>query len=86
MPSAPRELAAQVVAFVQRLRSKDLGKLPGVAETLDWAAALSALGVTELSSAVVDATLGVVLKSEEDLRFVRGDVARGLVAAAREAV
>ena len=82
LPSAPAALAAQMVDFVQALRSADLEKLPGVAETLDWAAALAALGVAELSEAVVDSTLGVVLKSEEDLRTVRGGVARELLAGA----
>ena len=51
----------------------------------DWAAALAALGVVELDEQVVDSTLGVVLKYEEDLRQVRGETARELVAAAREA-
>jgi MoxR-like ATPase len=84
-PETPDVLAAQVVAFVQRLRAADLSKLPGIAETLDWAAALAALGVVELDEDVVDSTLGVVLKYEEDLRQVRGATARELVAAARAA-
>jgi MoxR-like ATPase len=83
MPDAPRTLAAQVVAFVQALRSEQLSKLPGIAETLDWAAALMALGSDEVSAEVADATLGVLLKYEEDLRAIRGERVHELVAAAR---
>src|SRR6266545_6590002 len=75
VPAAPETLAAQVVAFVHRLREADLTKVPGVAETLDWAAALLALGARELRPALVDETLGVVLKYEEDVRRVRGETA-----------
>ena len=72
VPSAPATLARNVVGFVHRLRAVDLTKVPGIAETLDWANALLSLGATELSSQVVDETLGVVLKYEEDIRHVRG--------------
>jgi MoxR-like ATPase len=61
VPSAPEHLARGVVAFVHRLRGVDLTKVPGIAETLDWAAALLSLGATELNPQVVEATLGVVL-------------------------
>ena len=80
VPDAPDRLAAQVVGFVQRLREADLTKVPGVAETLDWAAALLALGQLELRPEVVDETLGVVLKYEEDIRRIRGDTARTYLA------
>jgi MoxR-like ATPase len=80
VPGAPADLARSVVAFVQRLREADLTKVPGVAETLDWAAALMALGAAELDPDTVDATLGVVLKYEEDVRQVRGATARGYLA------
>jgi MoxR-like ATPase len=80
VPSAPPVLARAVVAFVQRLRQADLTKVPGIAETIDWAAALLALGEPELTPEVVDATLGVVLKYEEDVRQVRGDVGRAWLA------
>ncbi|HTC86558.1 MAG TPA: MoxR family ATPase, partial [Candidatus Acidoferrum sp.] len=80
VPQAPERLAAQVVAFVHRLREADLTKVPGVAETLDWAAALLALGARELKPALVDETLGVVLKYEEDVRRVRGEVAASYLA------
>ena len=72
VPATPERLAGQVVGFVGRLRSTDLTKVPGVAETLDWAAALLALGARELAPALVDETLGVLLKYEEDVRRVRG--------------
>jgi MoxR-like ATPase len=80
VPGAPADLARSVVAFVQRLREADLTKVPGVAETLDWAAALMALGAAELDAETVDATLGVVLKYEEDVRQVRGATARAYLA------
>ncbi len=79
VPAAPERLARQIVGFVHRLRETDLTKVPGVAETLDWASALLALGAAELTPAVVDETLGVVLKYEEDVRSVRGENARQLL-------
>jgi MoxR-like ATPase len=79
VPAAPERLAGQIVAFVHRLREADLTKVPGVAETLDWASALLALGATELVPAVVDETLGVVLKYEEDVRHVRGETGRQMI-------
>ena len=75
VPGAPDTLATQVVGFVHRLREADLTKVPGVAETLDWAAALLALGARELKPALIDETLGVVLKYEEDVRRIRGTTA-----------
>jgi len=79
-PDTPEALARQVVGFVGRLRATDLTKVPGVAETLDWAAALVALGARELAPGLVDETLGVLLKYEEDVRRIRGTAAAGLVA------
>jgi MoxR-like ATPase len=79
VPAAPERLARQVVAFVHRLRDADLTKVPGVAETLDWASALLALGAAELLPTVVDDTLGVVLKYEEDVRGIRGETARQML-------
>jgi MoxR-like ATPase len=75
VPETPERLARQVVGFVGRLRATDLTKVPGVAETLDWAAALLALGARELAPDLVDETLGVLLKYEEDVRRVRGATA-----------
>lgn len=80
VPEAPERLARQVVGFVNRLREADLTKVPGVAETLDWAAALLALGATELAPAIVDDTLGVLLKYEEDVREIRGRQAEAYLA------
>ena len=76
VPDTPARLAAAIVAFVQRLRSGQLTKVPGVAETIDWAAALLALGAGRLTPELVDETLGVVLKYEEDVRAIRGATAR----------
>jgi len=78
-PEVPARLAAQVVAFVQRLRSEDLFKQPGVAETIDWAQALTYLNKTELTSGDVDETLGVLLKYQDDIAKVRGAEAARLV-------
>ena len=75
VPHAPEKLAREVVGFVHRLREADLTKVPGIAETLDWAAALLALGARELKPELVDETLGVVLKYEEDIRQIRGEQA-----------
>ncbi len=79
VPATPARLARQVVGFVGLLRTADLTKVPGVAETLDWAAALLALGARELAPALVDETLGVLLKYEEDVRRVRGATAAAYV-------
>src|SRR5882757_5900043 len=82
VPDAPDRLARDVVGFVHRLREADLTKVPGIAETLDWAAALLSLGSRELTGEVVDETLGVVLKYEEDIRRIRGTTARAYLAEA----
>jgi MoxR-like ATPase len=79
VPEAPEALCRQVVAFVAGLREADLYKAPGVAETLDWARALLALGRHILDEQVVEDTLGVVLKNQEDVSRVRGETARRLV-------
>jgi MoxR-like ATPase len=76
-PEVPDKLAGQVVAFLQKLRGEDLFKLPGVAETIDWAQALTYLNKTELTAGDVDETLGVLLKYQDDIAKVRGaEVAR----------
>jgi MoxR-like ATPase len=82
-PTVPATLAAQIVAYVQRLRAHDLFKLPGVAETIDWAHALLALGQVELDPATVEATLGVLLKYQDDLARISGQTSRELVDASR---
>jgi MoxR-like ATPase len=71
-PEVPEVLSRQIVAFVQKLRATELFKLPGVAETLDWASALVALDQTALEPAVVNATLGVLLKYQDDVAQVAG--------------
>jgi MoxR-like ATPase len=71
LPEVPGALGSEVVAFVQRLRTADLTKAPGIAETLDWAAALMALGARRLDTAQVEQTLGVLLKYQEDVAAMR---------------
>jgi MoxR-like ATPase len=73
VPHAPRRLAEQATAFVQQLRSVELYKQAGISETLDWVAALVALDRTELEPAVVNETLGILIKNQEDLEAVRGE-------------
>jgi len=67
VPNIGKKLSEQVVAFVQALRKEDLFKLPGVAETLDWAGALSELDAVALDPATVSDTLGVLLKYQDDI-------------------
>jgi MoxR-like ATPase len=85
LPDVPARLARSVVAVVQALRRDDLFKRPGVAETLDWAMALAALGTGELDEAAIEGTLGVVLKYEEDVTRVRADLLPQLAAEAARA-
>src|SRR5690349_945533 len=73
-PEAADGLAREVAALVQGLRGMDLYKVPGVAETLDWARALAALGARSIATSLVDATLGAALKYQEDLERVREKV------------
>ena len=84
-PGVPALLSAQIVAFVQKLRGEDLFKLPGVAETIDWAAALIHLDKRELDPEAVDETLGVLLKYQDDIARVKGAQAARLVGEARAA-
>ena len=74
VPDAPAQLARQVTAFVQELRQAELYKLPGVAETLEWTAALVALDRDALDESIIDDTLGVVLKYQDDVEKVRGEM------------
>jgi len=75
VPGIDERLAEEVVRFVQRVRGRKLSKTPGVAESLDWAQALVALGADALGGDVVDETLGCVLKDDSDIRAVRGAIA-----------
>ncbi len=85
VPGVPERLAAQCAAFVAGLRTIDLAKVPGVAETIDWTHALTALGCSELDPQVVEQTLGSVLKYREDLDAVRDDTVVALIEEARRA-
>lgn len=85
VPGAAERLAEQVVRFVQELRQIELYKLPGVAETLDWSAALVALDQRDLSDRVVNDTLGALLKYQDDVSKVQGAMARELLGRARMA-
>ena len=78
-PEAAAALSREVVAFVQRLRSEDLFKRPGVAETIDWAKCLLALDMIELSPEVVADTLGALLKYQDDIQKLKGSVARRIL-------
>ena len=84
-PGLPERLSAQVVAFVQQLRGTELFKLPGVAETIDWSRALAHMDRVELTPEAVDATLGVLLKYQDDIARVRGPTAAAMVAAVKDA-
>lgn len=74
-PQVEVRLSKQVVAFVQKLREMDLFKLPGIAETIDWASALNQLDVIELTPEAIDDTLGVLLKYQDDIVQIRGSEA-----------
>ncbi len=80
VPGVPERLAAELARAMERLRAMDLFKPPGVAETLDWANALGVLGETRLEPDVVQDTLGVVLKYQEDIERVRAAGMEQLVA------
>ncbi len=86
VPEAPEQLAKQVTAFVQELRQAELYKLPGVAETLEWTAALVALDRDALDESVVDDTLGVLLKYQDDVEKVRGEAAATMLSRVRAGV
>ncbi|TVQ36219.1 MAG: MoxR family ATPase [Geminicoccaceae bacterium] len=75
LPEIPEQLSNDVVAFVARLRKEDLFKLPGVAETLDWAKALHTLDCLELSPEVINDTLGTLLKYQDDIMKIQGSQA-----------
>jgi len=79
LPGLPERLARQVTTFVQGLRQLELYKVPGIAETLDWAEALVALDREELEPDLVEDTLGALLKVQEDLAALRGDRLRQLL-------
>ncbi len=85
VPGAGEELARQIVAFVQRLRTTPLYKPPGIAETLDWTRALLELDTLVLDPAVIQNTLGVLLKYQDDIAHVQGGEALRLLHEAQQA-
>ncbi len=78
-PEAAQSLSREVVAFVQRLRTEDLFKKPGVAETIDWAKCLLALDVINLSPEVIGDTLGAILKYQDDIQKLQGSEAKRIL-------
>jgi MoxR-like ATPase len=85
-PEASETLSREVVAFVQRLRTEDLFKKPGVAETIDWAKCLVALDVLALDPQTVTDTLGALLKYQDDIARFQGSEAKKILDEAKERV
>jgi MoxR-like ATPase len=83
VPAASQRLAEEAAAFVARLRSLDVTKAPGIAETLDWVGAMAAMGGEGLEAELVDATLGAVVKYHEDLELIRETGVSELIAASK---
>lgn len=79
VPGVREQLGVQIVTFVQHIREAELYKAPGVAETLDWAQALTHLNIEHLNPDVVDTTLGLILKYQDDVDRVKGDMVHTLV-------
>ena len=79
LPAAPRRLAQQVTGFIQELRETELYKIPGVSETIDWTSALLALNQSQLDPEVIDDTLGIMLKYQDDIEVVRGEPVRNIL-------
>jgi MoxR-like ATPase len=85
-PEAADALSREVVQFVQALRTEDIFKKPGVAETIDWAKCLLALDVVELSPEVISDTLGAILKYQDDIQKLQGSEAKRILDEARAAI
>ncbi len=85
-PDASEQLSREVVGFVQRLRTEDLFKKPGVAETIDWAKCLLALDVLTLSPEVIADTLGAILKYQDDIQRLQGMEAKKILDEARQSL
>ncbi len=85
-PEAAESLSREVVAFVQALRTEDLFKKPGVAETIDWAKCLLALDVIQLSPEVIADTLGAILKYQDDIAKLHGSEAKRILDQAKAAL
>ncbi len=86
VPGVEERLSKQIVAFIQRLRKEDLFKLPGVAETLDWARALNTLDCLELTPEVIHDTLGTLLKYQDDIQRIQGSEAARILADINEQI
>ncbi len=84
VPEAPARLSQEIVAFVQRLRQLELYKLPGIAETIEWTRALMALDAIQLDPEVVNHTLGLLLKYQDDIARVQGSEAARMLAQMRQ--
>ncbi|MBL8349717.1 MAG: MoxR family ATPase [Burkholderiaceae bacterium] len=84
VPGAGQRLAGEIVAFVQRLRTLDLYKLPGVAETIEWARALRELDAIQLDPEIVQSTLGLLLKYQDDIARVNVDEVQRLLDQVRQ--
>ncbi|MBL3703132.1 AAA domain-containing protein [Sulfitobacter sp. BDSS02] len=82
-PEAAETLSREIIAFVQELRTEDLFKKPGVAETIDWAKCLLALDVINLSPELISDTLGAILKYQDDIRKLQGSEAKRILDQAR---
>lgn len=85
-PEAAEALSREVVAFVQHLRTEDLFKKPGVAETIDWAKCLLALDVINLSPEVIGDTLGAILKYQDDIQKLQGSEAKRILDEAKSSL
>jgi len=83
VPGAAERLTSEIVAFIQELRSADLFKLPGVAETIDWTRALTELDVVALDPDIVNDTLGVILKYQDDIAKMQGSEASKIISQVR---
>ena len=79
VPGVDEALSIQVVDFVQKLREKDLFKLPGVAETIDWTNALIQLDKIDLDPETVNSSLGVLLKYQDDIQKIQGSEAAAIL-------
>jgi hypothetical protein len=79
VPGISELLASQVVDFIQAARTQELYKLPGIAETLDWAEALRHLNAQRLDAAVVNATLGIIFKYQDDVDKMRDAMVNDLL-------
>ncbi|MDX1413309.1 MAG: MoxR family ATPase [Candidatus Promineifilaceae bacterium] len=86
VPQAPQRLAEEVTRFIEELREMDLYKIPGVAETIDWTAALVALDQTALSLEIIRDTIGTVLKYQDDISKIDGETTGQILSRVRAAV